>query len=299
MEIILTGATGFLGSHLLKRLLDDGHKVSIIKRSFSNTDKIRSVLCHHNLSTFDIDKCNIEHIFQQKKIDIIIHAATEYGRNNESILKILEANIILPIRLIEMGIKYNVKSFLNTDSYFNKENYRYSNLLNYSLSKRSLLTWLKQLSSSIQIMNVSLEHIYGPNDSDSKFVEMLFKKIAIEKVGRLGLTHGHQKRDFIFIEDVVEAYIALIKYSNEHNFSFRNFEIGTGECIELRELALKIKRLSKSATILGFGDIPYRSDEIMQSKADLKLVTELNWRSSTSLDDGVQNILKAYGCSSE
>ncbi|MBT8558154.1 NAD-dependent epimerase/dehydratase family protein [Polynucleobacter paneuropaeus] len=299
MEIILTGATGFLGSHLLKRLLDDGHKVSIIKRSFSSIDKIRSVLNNDNLSVYDIDSCALEYIFQQKKIDIIIHAATEYGRNDESIHKILEANVILPVKLIEMGIKYNVKSFLNTDSYFNKENYRYSNLLNYSLSKRSLLTWLKQLSSNIQIMNVSLEHIYGPNDSDSKFVEMLFKKIAIEKVDRVSLTHGHQKRDFIFVDDVVQAYIALIKYSNEHNFSYRNFEIGTGECIEVRELAVKIKRLSNSSTILGFGDIPYRSDEIMQSKADLKQMTELNWWSSTSLDDGVQNILEAYGCISK
>lgn len=296
MEIILTGATGFLGGHLLKRLLDDGHKVCIIKRSFSNINKIRSVLSHENCSSCDIDKHDIEAIFQQRTFDIIIHAATEYGRNDESIHKILETNVILPVKLIEMGVKYNVKSFLNTDSYFNKENYRYSNLLNYSLSKRSLLTWLKQLSSSIQIMNVSLEHIYGPNDSESKFVEMLFRKIAIEKVGRVSLTHGHQKRDFIFVDDVVEAYIALIKYSNEHSFSYRSFEIGSGECIEVRELALKIKRLSNSSTTLGFGDIPYRSDEIMQSKADLKQMTELNWRSSTSLDDGVQNILEAYGC---
>lgn len=296
---MLTGATGFLGSHLLKRLLDDGHRVSIIKRSFSNISKIRREFNRDNFSAYDIDKCNIEYIFQQKKIDIIIHAATEYGRNDESIHKILEANVILPVKLIEMGIKYNVKSFLNTDSYFNKENYRYSNLLNYSLSKRSLLTWLKQLSSSIQIMNVSLEHIYGSNDSESKFVEMLFRKIAIEKVSRVSLTHGHQKRDFIYVEDVVEAYIALIKYSNEHNFSYRNFEVGTGECIEVRELALKIKRLSNSSSILGFGDVPYRSDEIMQSKANLKQMIELNWRSSISLDDGVKNILKEYGCISK
>lgn len=294
MEILLTGATGFLGSHLLQRFLSEGHKVSIIKRSFSNISNISRAFNHDNFSAYDIDKCNIEDIFQQKKFDIIIHAATEYGRNNESIHKILEANVILPVKLIEIGIKYNVKSFLNTDSYFNKENSRYSNLLNYSLSKRSLLTWLMQLSSSIQIMNVSLEHIYGPNDSKTKFVEMLFRKIAIEKVGRVNLTHGHQKRDFIYVGDVVEAYIALIRYSSEHSFSYRNFEIGTGECIEVRELAEKIKLLSHSSTILGFGDIPYRSDEIMQSKADLKQATELNWRSSTSLDDGVKKILEAY-----
>lgn len=296
MEIILTGATGFLGSHLLKRLLDEGHKVSIIKRSFSSIDKIKNVFNHENFSAYDIDTGDIEEIFQRNFFDIIIHTATEYGRNDESIHKILEANVILPVKLIEMGIKYNVKSFLNTDSYFNKDNYRYSNLLNYSLSKRSLLIWLMQFSSKIKIINISLEHIYGPNDSGSKFIEMLFRKIAIEKIDRVSLTHGHQKRDFIYVDDVIDAYLTLIKYSNEHNFSYQNFEIGSGTCLEVRELALKIKSSSGSNTVLGFGDIPYRSDEIMQSKADIKQMTELGWRQKISLEEGIQKILQIYRC---
>lgn len=301
MEIILTGATGFLGSHLLKRLLDTGHKVSIIKRSFSNIDKIRGVFNHENLSAYDIDKCNIEDIFKCNNFDIIIHTATEYGKNEESVAKILEANVILPVRLIELGVKYNVKSFLNTDSallYFNKEHYSYSNLLNYSLSKRSLLTWLMVFSTKIQIVNACLEHVYGPNDSDSKFVEMLFRKIAIEKIDRVSLTHGHQKRDFIYVDDVVDAYLALIKYSNEHSFSYQNFEIGTGTYREVREMPLIIKSLSNSNTVLGFGDIPYRADEIMQSKADIKQMTELGWQPKTSLEEGIQKILEIYGCKS-
>ena len=64
MEIILTGATGFLGSHLLQRLLKDGHSVSIIKRSFSNTDRVREVLGYPNLSICDIDTMDVESIFK-------------------------------------------------------------------------------------------------------------------------------------------------------------------------------------------------------------------------------------------
>jgi CDP-paratose synthetase len=294
MKILLTGATGFLGSHLLKRLLSEGHDVSIIKRSFSNTERIKDVIRHENLFTHDIDTTDIEEAFKKRSFQIIIHTATEYGRNYESIHKILEANVILPIKLIEMGIKYNVKSFLNTDSYFNKENYRYSNLLNYSLSKRSFLIWLMQFSSKIQIINVSLEHIYGPNDSESKFVEMLFRKIAIEKIDRVSLTHGHQKRDFIYIDDVIDAYLVLIAYSDAHDFSYHNFEIGSGTCLEIRELALKIQRASGSRTTLGFGDITYRPDEIMQSKADIKQISELGWRQNHSIDDGIVRILECY-----
>lgn len=294
MEILLTGATGFLGSHLLMKLLDEGHQVSIIKRSFSNTSRIETALNHPKLALYDIDLIDIEDAFASRNYRIIIHTATEYGRNEESIHKILEANVILPVKLIEMGIKYNVKSFLNTDSYFNKENYRYSNLLNYSLSKRSLLIWLRQFSSKIQIMNASLEHLYGPTDSESKFVEMLFQQIAVKQENRVRLTHGHQKRDFIYVDDVIAAYLVLIDYADAHNFSFRNFEVGTGSCIEVRELASKIKLESGSSTVLGFGDIPYRSDEIMQSKADTKQMRELGWEQKISIDTGIERILKLY-----
>jgi CDP-paratose synthetase len=283
-----------MGSHLLKRLLKDGYRVSIIKRSFSNTDRIREVLLHENLFIHNIDLTDVEEIFKAKKVDAIVHTATEYGRNDGAIHKILEANVILPVKLIEMGIKYSVKSFLNTDSYFNKDNYNYSNLLNYSLSKRSLLIWLKQFSSRIQILNVSLEHIFGPYDSDSKFVEMLFQSIVIKKIDRVSLTHGHQRRDFIYIDDVVDAYVTLINYADTHSFSYRNFEIGSGKCFEIRELAQKIKTSSASPTVLGFGDIPYRYDEIMQSQADTRQITELGWRPQTSLDQGIDKILQAY-----
>jgi nucleoside-diphosphate-sugar epimerase len=151
-----------------------------------------------------------------------------------------------------------------------------------------------QFSSKIQIINASLEHIYGPNDSESKFVEMLFRKIAIDKIDRLSLTHGHQKRDFIYVDDVIDAYLALIAYSDAHNFSYRNFEVGSGTCLEVREMALKIQRASGSHTTLGFGDISYRSDEIMQSRADIKQMTELGWRQKISIDDGIARILKCY-----
>ena len=294
MKILLTGATGFLGSHLLRRLLHEGHEVHVIKRSHSDLKRIEMLKEHKNAFFYDIDKNELDEIFQNDKIEIIIHAATEYGRNNESTHDILLANVILPVRLIESGIKYGVRSFLNTDSYFNKENYRYSNLLNYSLSKRSLMAWLMQLSSKIQIINASLEHVYGPEDSGSKFVEMLFREIAIKKVDRLGLTHGHQRRDFIHVDDVVEAYACLIEYAHNHSFSFQNFEIGSGESMEIRELALKIKSASRSNTALGFGDIPYRSDEIMQSKANIKQMTELGWRHQISVDSGVSKILASY-----
>jgi CDP-paratose synthetase len=294
MKILLTGATGFLGSHLCERLLKDNFQVTILKRRFSNIVRIRNLFNLRNLRAVDIDSEDLESVFQKHKFDIIIHVATEYGRNGESINEIFDANIILPVKLIELGIKYNVKTFINTDTYFNKVNLTHSSLINYSLSKQSLLIWLKHFSSKIQVITLNIEHVYGPYDSDSKFVEMLIHKIAMEKCKRVALTHGHQKRDFIYVSDVVNAFILLIKYSAKHTFSYKSIDVGTGKCYEIAELVHCIKRLSGSNTILGFGDLPYRHDEIMESKADIRQMVDLGWQPTITLEDGVRSIMESY-----
>jgi nucleoside-diphosphate-sugar epimerase len=293
--IVLTGATGFLGSNLLGKLLTEGYDIAAIIRTDSSLARIERWTEHKNIKLYNIEKTNPRTIFEENKIDAIVHTATEYGRGGGAISKILEANLILPIRLIELGIKNNTDCFINTDSYFNKGGSSYSNLLNYSLSKKSLLVWLQQVSNKIRVINVTLEHMYGPGDSRSKFVENLIQEVAVERHSRVSLTHGHQKRDFVYVDDVAEAFIKLIEYGRTHEFTFKNFEVGTGESVQVRDFAQLIKDLSLSPSILGFGDVPYRSDEIMDSKADISALAEIEWVPKIGIQEGLSRILHGYG----
>lgn len=293
--IVLTGATGFLGSNLLGKLLTDGYEVAAIVRTNSSLARIEKWTSHPNIALYNVEEINPRIIFEENKIDVIVHTATEYGRGGGAISKILEPNLILPIRLIELGIEHDTACFINTDSYFNKGGSTYSNLLNYSLSKKSLLVWLKQLSNQIRIVNVTLEHMYGPGDSRSKFVENLIHEIAVERISRVHLTHGHQKRDFVYVDEVAEAFIKLIEYGRTHEFTFKNFEVGTGESVQVRDFAQSIKDLAYSPSILGFGDVPYRSDEIMDSKADVSALAELGWVPKIGIREGLSRILHSYG----
>jgi nucleoside-diphosphate-sugar epimerase len=292
--ILLTGATGFLGSQLLIDLLDKNYEVVALKRSFSNTMRISGVLGDKKLHLLDIDLLDNVEIFRMYSIDTIIHTATEYGRNETPMYKLVEANLLLPLRLAELGISKGVKTFINTDTYFNKAKSSYSNLLNYSLSKKSLLFCLAKLSDKLKVINVILEHIYGPYDSETKFVENMIQNIAVERVPRVSLTKGCQKRDFIYIEDVVSAYLTLVEYGRTHNFLLETFELGTGQCTQIKDFCETIKLLSNSPTILAFGDIPYRTDEIIESRADISKLKRLGWSPTFTFSDGLEGILNKY-----
>jgi|ERR1035437_532012 nucleoside-diphosphate-sugar epimerase len=292
--LLLTGITGFLGSHILKSLIEDNmYKIICLKRSFSNMRRIAD-LETRNVVFYNIDLIDLDSVFIKNKIEIVIHMATEYGRNNRSIYTVLETNLMFPIKIVETAIKYNVKCFINTDSYFNKEAFSYNYLLNYSLSKKSLLSWLKSLSKEIGIINVVLEHIYGEDDNEPKFTEFIIKNIAIEKKEAIDLTYGHQRRDFIYIADVVNAYKFIINYAIVNNIYFKTFEIGRGQATEIRMFIEKVKEISGSNTKLNYGKIPYRSDEIMESKANIQELLNMGWKPEFSIEQGIKKILEYY-----
>ncbi len=293
--ILLTGATGFLGSALLRQLLARGDEVIAIKRSTSSTTKVQDALNHPALHLFDIDVEDPSRIFEKYGVDTIIHTATEYGRGAAPLYSILNANLLLPLRLAELGMQSGVRCFINTDSFFNKGGNSYSNLLNYSLSKKSLLIWLDKLSGGLSIVNVVLEHMYGPGDSVYKFVEHVVQRIGVEKVPHIALTHGHQRRDFVFVDDVVDAYLRLVDYGRQQEFRFETFELGTGQATQVRDFVATVRELANSTTELGFGDVPYRPDEIMHSAADVSRLERLGWTSRVSIHEGIRRILRSRG----
>ena len=260
----------------------------VLKRSFSKLDRIDSVIPHPNLTLFNLDFENLDDLFAVSDIDFIIHTATEYGRLQSSFNALLDTNFIYQMRLIEIGIKYGVKGFINTDSYFNKKDSIYSYLQNYSLSKRNLVYWLHQLSNHIQVLNIILEHIYGPSDNDDKFIPKINQDIAIKELLYIPLTAGNQKRDFIYVDDVASAYIFILHYIMQEKFKYKTFEVGTGESISVRNLMKKIKIISGSKSVLRFGDIEYRNDEIMDSKAENSNLIDLGWRPLVSLENGIK-----------
>lgn len=285
--VLLTGATGFLGSHLLEVLIKKNFQVVALKRTTSNPWRIQSLAGQYK--SFDVDIHSVEQIFEEQRIDCVIHTACNYGRNASAVSEVVETNLIFGLKLLEVGIKKQVTTFINTDSFLPK----YTNA--YSLSKKHLVEWLKLQSNSIQVINLKLEHMYGPKDDETKFIAWLVAQLK-QKAPQINLTSGIQRRDFIYIDDVVSAIVCVLNNTDGLK-RFNEFEVGSGESIQVKTFVENLKHVfekhhGKSSTQLNFGAIAYRTDEIMNFNVNNQPLRQLGWKPKISLLHGLEQTLR-------
>tara|TARA_B110000879_G_C11168130_1_gene512301 strand:- start:308 stop:1210 length:903 start_codon:yes stop_codon:yes gene_type:complete len=289
LTILLTGATGFLGSNLLEAFHKKKYKIIILKRSNSNTHRIDYLM--ENVSSYNLDITPIESVFKDNDIDLVVHTACNYGRGGESFTQIIESNFTLGINLLENAIKYGAPTFINTDTFLKKR------VSDYSLSKRQFSEWLEAKSEDIQIVNLKLEHMYGEKDDATKLVPWILSQFK-QKKDEIKLTYGEQKRDFIYIQDVISAYLVVIDNIANLN-SFNEFHVGNGSLITVKRFIEKLKEsyeinCEKSSTKLNFGALPYRDNEDMTVNLDNKPLKDLGWLAEMDLDEGLKKVVKAF-----
>ncbi len=286
LTILISGSTGFLGSHLLNSLIEKGCVLIAIKRSTSNTYRINSF--PEGATFYDIDKTKLQTIFEEHKIDVVINTATNYGRLEDSLLPMLDANLMFGVELLEKSIFNNVKAFLNIDTLLNKD------INAYALSKSHMVDWMCLLSNeNIKIVNIKLEHMYGAKDDKGKFIYWLIDQLK-RNVQEVNLTSGIQKRDFIYISDVVEACESIILNLNSLSNN-EEFEVGTGISIHVKEFVEIIyKKMSEKQvikTILNFGAVKYRVNEPMNIVANISKLEKLGWSPKVSIEEGINKMI--------
>jgi nucleoside-diphosphate-sugar epimerase len=282
MKILITGGLGFLGSQLIIDLLNDGYKIIALHRRTNFSE----LLIHPNLTWVNFDF--LQDQFKILEIDAVLHLATVYGKNEKSSV-IIDSNIVLPIKILELAIKNNCKLFINTDSYFSKEQFKYKHMQTYVKSKFDFLNWAKILVNNcdkIKFVNFRIEHVYGPNDNFDKFVPFIMKKLAINE--NIYLTKGEQCRDFIFIKDVIDAYKTLLNSFIKVPESFIEVEVGTGILTSIYNFVVLAKEIMGSKSSLYFGALEYREDEIMSSIANNSSLISLGWKSNYTLKQGLK-----------
>ena len=279
-HLLITGGAGYLGSYVVKELLANKYVISILVRSTSSLSRLEFLKDRLNIVKVE----DVNSLFEHNKIDGIIHFATNYGRKEESLSDILYSNLVFPIKLFELATRYKIEFFINTDTSLPRD------LNMYSLSKAQFKDWLISFPSELKVINVIPEYFYGPNDDDTKFITGILKKLN-QNDEFIDLTEGIQKRDFIYIDDVVSAYMSLIK-SIDKLENYSDIPLGTSNTISLRNLVELMKKKSMNTnTTLNFGKIPIRKGDVMESKADISKLLSLGWKPTVSIEEGINKII--------
>jgi len=281
-SILVTGGTGYLGSSIIKRLYMD-YDIILIKRTFDDFSKLKEVASY--ITIINIDEQSLKSIFDQYDINYILHLATVYGRNNESIFDIVTCNLSLPLEIYSLAVKYQVEFFINIDTVLDK----FTN--NYSLSKKQLLEWLQYSEESIMTINIKLENFYGPGDADHKFITAVIHKM-LRNEAIINLTKGEQRRDFLFIDDLVDFFELFFKKVKIFNKNFSELTIGSGVQHTIKESVLLISKHMNCKSELAFGAIPYRSNELMEISINIdNLKDSVGWNPKTALSEGLQKTI--------
>lgn len=296
--VLLTGATGFLGSGLLKRLLHAGWEVCCIKRKTSDCLRVKEIM--GQCRWYDLGQGVIEKIFQGHPIQMVIHCATDYGKEPGGYFDVYRANVAFPLELLEYALKYGCQYFINTDTFFvkaikcpqaaGKELYRSA----YTRTKYLLTYIVKgQIAGwDIAFLNMQLEHLYGEDDGEQKFASFILRQLR-ENRSQVELTEGTQIRDWVYMEDVLDAYMAVIQCRSQFGIRrFHPFEVGTGEGHSLKEFVQAVKEQTGSSTRLLFGKRQMQQGELAYSCADVRAMEGLGWKARYKMADGIREMIK-------
>ena len=281
----MTGATGFLGSHLLRALVARGRRVVCLRRESSSLARVADVA--DRAEWVFLEGADLGALLVGAEVECVLHCATDYGRKRVDPLRTIEANLILPLKLLHAAAAGGVGCFVSTDTILDK------GIDNYTLSKGQFGEWLARYSNRLTAVNVALEHFYGPGDDPSKFVTYVLREL-LGGSERIALTRGEQRRDFIYIDDVVAAFLAILDALPGLDRGLHRYEVGAGATVSIRafvELARDLAGAHK--TFLDFGALPYRPHEVMESHVALAALEALGWRAQVPLEEGLRRTIAA------
>jgi nucleoside-diphosphate-sugar epimerase len=305
MKILITGANGFVGSHVLESLLEDCvNEIAITLRSTSNISRIESYIEDNKIVVFNINKESIDDIITKFRPEIIIHLSVYYKKkhNFADIDEMINSNITFPTKILESMVKNNLKFFINTGTFTefsidenhlsDKNEISPSNL--YSATKVAFEDVLKFYSDKFGIRAITLKLLapFGPKDNPKKIIPYLINCAVRNEIAKT--SPGEQKWDFIYVKDVALAYKAAVEFIIRRYKKYEVFVIGTGTAFSIKDIASSINDFHENLKV-EWGAFPYNENETYYVKADItKAQNLLNWKPTFSLYEGLLETYNYY-----
>jgi nucleoside-diphosphate-sugar epimerase len=263
LKILVTGGTGFIGSHLAKSLVDSkyGYKIAVLKRSASQLKGLESF--KNNIQIYPSDTySDIEKALKNFIPDMVIHAAAcmAYKPHGDEIFDLINANITFGTYLLDVMTENHVHKFLNIATRWQHVgNKRYCPANLYAATKeafRDILIYYEK--KGITHKTIELCDTYGMGDTRKKILDLLID--ACRNKTALDLTPGEQLLDLSCVDDIC-AYI--VSHITRPGFFDNKIIAWSGEVIALRDLGALVEKKFNAQGVLNWGARPYRENEVM------------------------------------
>lgn len=301
-RVLISGATGFVGANLVKKCLEAEADIHIITRTSSDKWRIRDVLEDVNEYHADLlDQERLEIALSKIRPEIIFHTATYGGYFYQGdINNIIQTNIMGTANLLNACLKTGFNIFVNTGSsseYGTKfksmnETDSLKPNSNYGIVKASatLFCQAKARSERLPIVTLRLFSPYGYYDEATRLIPSVILSCLKEK--NPNILSSESVRDFIFIEDILDAYI---KAANISSVEGEIFNIGYGQQHSVGEVVNKIIELTGGRIEPEWGCAPKRINESSIWQADIsKAKNILKWKPKYILEEGLNKTIKWF-----
>ena len=300
MKILMTGITGFIGKNLAERLLNNGHEVFAIVRPTSKIDELSKNLQDNvKFFTYDADNTVLDIVtdlcVEDNRPDVVYHLAswlltTEH--KFEDIKDLIQSNITFGTELLDAMTANNLYNFVNADTmlqHFDDAAYSPSNL--YAATKQcfdDIIVYYKE-ARQLKCISLCIFGTYGSNDKGRIFA--LLKKIA-DSGETLKMSPGGQLVDFVYIDDVVDAFILAGDYLAKNQYDYcGTYGVSSMNPIPLRSVVEIFEEVSGKKLSIEWGGRPYRQREVMITWTNFKTLP--GWEAKINLREGIAKLLQS------
>lgn len=248
MNVLVLGASGYLGTKLVSKLLDEGYQVTGTKRKHSDLSKA----CTEKVKWIPASADAIETAIKYTDFDSVINMSCNYGKGNGLDGSVLEANIEFPLRILNKAVEAGIKKFITIGTGLPDD------LNMYSFSKKMFSEFGKFYAKKCDIAfcNARLEMFYGADEPKDRFLpDIIQRMIRGEEVN---LTIGTQRRDIVAVKDIIYAVLLILESPID---GYREIPVGTGIAPTISDIAGFIWNETGKRSRLNFGAVPMRTDE--------------------------------------